>query len=337
MKKEYNINLLFDSYCLSDFVVKNRLEENMEQQLKTTRDKKGWLIPYLLGLDNMFFKRWDYWTRICLSDRIPSEPIPNIRFQPSYHYQQKQVYKNIRKCLDFAAHISNPLEQFIDWLLWGFNRGDFPNITDKIEDYWYRTFNLGLFYKEPADHWGEIASEYLGRNNSLGFFSTPGNVVDMMVSMNFGGVPKHKHKRLSVCDPCCGTGIILLYASNYSLNLYGMDISCLLTKIAQINAFVYVPWMAYRPMNLNIFDEIEQEAITEIELPSGIKIPHCNNCNSDTPTFLLELQTEHELIVNNGLISIGKPNISRDLIAKRLKPENITCAKCFKQFEKEGL
>ncbi len=107
----------------------------MKQEIKTTRDKKGWLIPYLLGLDYMFFKRWDYWTRICFSGRIPPEPISFIRFQPPYAYQQKQVYKNIRKCLDFAAHISNPLEQFIDWLLWGFNRGDFPNITDKIDDY----------------------------------------------------------------------------------------------------------------------------------------------------------------------------------------------------------
>jgi len=130
---------------------------------------------------------------------------------------------------------------------------------------------------------------------------------------------------------------MLLYASNYSLNLYGVDISLLLTKIAQVNAFIYVPWMAYRPMNLSIFDEIEQSAITEIELPTGIKIPHCNNCNGNSQSFLLDLKAEHEMIVNNGLISVGKPSLSRDLIANRLKPENITCAKCFKQFEKEGL
>ena len=308
----------------------------MKQEIKTTRDKKGWLIPYLLGLDNMFYKRWDYWTRICISGRIPSDPIPFIRFQPSYAYQKKQVYKNVRKCLDFAAHISNPLEQFIDWLLWGFNRGNsFPLISEKTDDYWYRTFNMGLFYKEPADHWGEIASEYLGRKNSLGFFSTPGNVVEMMVRMNFGDKPEHEHKRLSVCDPCCGTGVMLLYASNYSLNLYGVDISLLLTKIAQVNAFIYVPWMAYRPLNLTIFDETEQSMITEIELPAGIKIPHCNNCNGNSQSFLLDLETEHEMIVNNGLIRVGKPSLSRDLIAKRLKPENISCAKCFKQFEKE--
>ncbi len=310
----------------------------MKQQLKTTRSKKGWLLPYLTALDQMFYKRWEYWFNTCQTNRIPDEPIPFIQFQPSIQYRERLVYKNIKQCLDYAIHISNPLEQFVDWLLWGFNIGDdFPNITDKIDDYWYRTFNLGLFYKEPAEHWGEFASEYLGRNNSLGFFSTPGNVVDMIVRMNFGGKPEHKHKRLSVCDPCCGTGIILLYASNYSLNLYGMDISLLLTKITKVNAYIYVPWIVYRPKNLTIFDEVKQDAITEIELPTGIKIPHCNNCNNDTPTFLLELQTEHELIVNNGLISIGKPNISRDLIAKRLKPENITCANCFKKYEKEGL
>ena len=153
--------------------------------------------------------------------------------------------------------------------------------------------------------------------------------------MNFGDEPEQKKKRLSVCDPCCGAGVMLLYASNYSLNLYGVDISLLLTKIAQVNAFIYVPWMAYRPMNLTVFDQVEKQAITEIELPTGIKIPHCNNCNGESQSFLLNLETEHELIVNNGLISVGKPSLSRDLIAKRLKPENITCAKCFKKLEKE--
>ena len=311
-------------------------------ELKTTRDKKGWLIPYLLGLDNMFFKRWDYWTRICLSDRLLPDPIPFVRFQPSYTYQQKQVFKNIRKCLDYTHSVSNPLEAFIDWLLWGFNRGErFPAISDKEDDFWYRTFNLGLFYKEPADHWGDLASEYMGRNNALGFFATPGNVVEMMVRMTFGSDPKHKHKIMSVCDPCCGTGGMLLYACNYSLNLYGMDISHLLTKIAKVNGFIYVPWLVYRPKHLTIFDKIEQPAVEqpaveEIELPTGVKIPHCNICGNDQHTFLMDVQTEHQLTANNGLLTVDNPDLSKDLIAKRLKPENITCAKCYNKLQKEA-
>ena len=50
---------------------------------------------------------------------------------------------------------------------------------------------------------------------------------------------------------------MLLYASNHSLNLYGNDISPLLVKMAKINAFIYVPWLAYRPDGLTIFDKTE--------------------------------------------------------------------------------
>ena len=130
---------------------------------------------------------------------------------------------------------------------------------------------------------------------------------------------------------------MLLYASNYSLNLYGVDISHLLTKIAKVNGFIYVPWLVYRPKNLTIFDKVEQPVVVEIELPSGVKIPHCNVCGNGNNTFLLDLETEHELSINGGLLKVDKPNLSRDVVAKRLKPENITCARCYKQFEKEGV
>ena len=309
----------------------------MEKEIKTTRHRKGWLLPYLLKLDYMFFKRWDYWTRICISDKIPEEPIPLIRFRGTNHYHQKLVNKNIEKCLNYANHTSYPLDAFIDWILWGFNKGDnFPEINPKVDDFWYRTFNLGLFYQEPADHWSDIVTEYMGRHKSLGFFPTPANVIQMITQMTFGGEPKPEHKTKSVCDPCCGTGNMLLYASNYSLNLYGNDISNLLTKIALINSYIYMPWIVYRPNHLTIFDKIEQPAISEIELPTGIKIPKCNICGNST-SFLVEMQTQHELSVINGLISIDKPNISKDLISKKLKPENISCANCIQEFEKESV
>ena len=122
--------------------------------LKSTKDKKGWLLPYLVSLDQMFFKRWDYWLTIIRNNRIPKEPIPYIPFKPSYEYPEKLVQNNLRDCLKRADYISRPLETFIDWILWGFNQGEkFPDIKPEIDDYWYRTFNLGLFYKEPADHW----------------------------------------------------------------------------------------------------------------------------------------------------------------------------------------
>lgn len=168
----------------------------------------------------------------------------------------------------------------------------------------------------------------------------------MMVRMSFGNDPKHEHKVKSVCDPCCGTGNMLLYASNYSLNLYGMDLSPLLTKIARVNGFIYVPWLVYRPKHLTIFDEIkrsalaqstiEQPGVGEIELPSGVRIPHCNVCGNDQHTFLMDIETNHQLTAGNGLITVDNPDLSKDLITRKLKPGNIRCARCCQHFEKEG-
>ncbi len=300
----------------------------MQKELKSTRDKKNWLRPYLFGLDELFYKRWQYWIATCLDNKVLKEPIPYIEFQQPHVYTKRQVYKNVKTCLDYARELSNPLEAFIDWLLWGFNAGDsFPNISEKTDNYWYRTFNLGLFYLEPADHWAEFASDYLGKNNRLGFFSTPGSVVEMMVRMNFGSEPKNEHKTLSVQDPCAGTGIMLLYASNYSLNLYAVDISPLLVKICKVNSYTYMPWMVYKPQNLTIFDKTREHTITEFDLPSGVRLPKCTSCEDKSSSFLMDIRTDHKLTVSeSGLCTIDKPTISTDLVSKKLKPENIKCA-----------
>ena len=173
----------------------------MKDELKKTKDRRGWLVPYLTALDEMFFKRWDYWVKAIKKDAIPKDPIPYVPFQMPMAYPTCQVRKNLKKCLDYAAYsTSNTFEHFIDWILWGLNcESKFPEISERIDDYWYRTFNLGLFYKEPADHLADLAAEYMGRGS--GYFPTPANVVDMMVRMNFGDTPKHKHKKMSVCDP----------------------------------------------------------------------------------------------------------------------------------------
>ena len=301
------------------------------EDIRSTRDIKGWLVPYLTALDQMFYKRWDYWTKAIMADRIPREPIPRIEFAMPMAYSEQLVKKNLKDCLNYGSYRhSNIFEKFIDWILWGFNQGKrFPDIDEKTDDYWYRQFNLGLFYKEPADHLADLVTEYNGSHN--GYFPTPANIVDMMVRMNFGSKPKPEHKRMSVNDPCSGSGIMLLYASNYSLNLFGQDISSLMCKVAMVNAFVYVPWLACRPNHLTMFKR--QEAILEKQLPTGIKVPECQSCNGRK--FIMELETDHEVRVNNGLLTIKQPTLSADLIAKRIRPENITCANCHNNVEKE--
>ena len=299
--------------------------------MKNTNDKPGWLLPYLLGLDEMFYGRWDYWLRALDKDRIPDEPIPMIRFQPVFTYRGNTVLKNLNDCINYASHShSNIVEKFVDWLLWGFHyKGvSFPGIDAKTDDYWYRTFNLGLFYQEPGDYMAELAQDY-NVGTGAGFFATPMSVVEMMVRMTMGDEPRPFHKAKSVLDPCCGTGGMLLYASNYSLNLYGSDINPLLCKMAMVNAFIYVPWMVCRPRNSRMFEE--ERGIIEIEIPEGFAIPECQRCGN-RKNFCLEVESVHEIYSSPaGMIEISQPKLSSELIGKRLNPDNLICSTCLEK------
>ena len=273
-----------------------------DDDIRSTRERKGWLLPYLLKLDEMYFGRWEYWFKIIEYDEIPKGPIPQIPFRAAEEYTERLVQKNIRKCLDRGSReLSHSLGVLIDWIMWGLGKEDeFPKITEKLDDFWYRTFNLGLFYKEPADHWGMIAMESMGKGNGQGFFPTPASVVKMMTQMTFSGQPIEKQKRASMMDPCCGTGIMFLYASNHTLNIQGNDISPILVKMAKINAFIYMPWLAYRPDSLTIFDRTEQDLKS------------------------LKIKAEHSIVTDkNGGISVSEPSISEELLNELSKKEKV--------------
>jgi len=295
--------------------------------LKTTMDQPGWLAPYLAGLDAMFYNRWGYWQDAVEHDRIPHEPIPMIDFDAANSYPKREVQKNLCDCLDYASHdTSSVLEKFVDWILWGLGckrNIAFPNISEKVDDHWYRTFNLGLFYVEPADHWAEIAQEY-NVGSGTGFFATPTPVVKLMTQITMGPSPTHAHKSKSVMDPCCGTGSMLLAASNYSLNLYANDVHPLIYKMMLINAYVYIPWMIYRPMHLTMFSRSEMHGI---KVPKGMMIPLCDACGNDADFFTDVLSDVSLEMHDGGFLDMKIPDISD--IGKR----TFTCAKCTSQKE----
>lgn len=271
-----------------------------DEEIRSTRERKGWLLPYLLKLDEMFFGRWEYWFKIIEDDQIPKGAIPQIEFKAAEVYTERLVQKNMKKCLDRGSReLSHLLGVLIDWIMWGLGRGEeFPHLSEELDDYWYRTFNLGLFYKEPADHFGMIAMESIGKSNGHGFFPTPASVVKMMTDMTFAGQSPDKQRKASMMDPCCGTGIMFLYASNHTLNIQGNDISPLIVKMAKINAFIYIPWLAYRPEGLTIFDKTVENLKT------------------------IDLKSEHSLVSSeNGGLSVSEPHISKELLSELSKKE----------------
>ena len=95
-----------------------------------------------------------------------------------------------------------------------------------------------------------------------------------------------------------------------------------------VNAFTYVPWLAYRPKHLTIFDQ----NIEDVELRSGIKMPVCSQCGKEKQSFFTDIITDHQITSNSdGQLEINKPHIDSDLVNKKLKPENIKCSHCQKE------
>jgi hypothetical protein len=244
--------------------------------------------------------------------------------------------KNLEKCVDYAScSSSNAIEMFVDWLLWGFHykHVTFPNVDEKTDDFWYRTFNIGLFYQEPGDYMAELAQSH-NIGSGSGFFSTPLSIAEMMVRMTIGEKPMHFHKAKSVMDPCCGTGSMLLCASNYSLNLYGNDIHPLLCKMAIVNGYIYMPWVVYRPKHLTMFTRSGEHSIIEIKLPSGVRIPECQECGNRSD-FMRTIETDCSINATSEAIEISQPRISSDLIESSIEPEDIVCVPCSRKAKEE--
>jgi len=256
-----------------------RGEKKWEDFSFEERTCKGWLIPYLLELETQMCGRWMWWTDAMVEGKLPDTQIPRIQFFPEGfgHYDalpkskkakasEYDPVKMLLACIDHYTCHSARLPDFFEWILWGFGANEKrARIDEKVNEHWYRTFNLGLLLKYPHDYLGDMMAEAKsgGRtywNNPHAFFPTPHNVVDCMVRMNFDG-QKHEDgkdpRTLSVCDPCVGSGRFLMYSSNYSVNLYGMDIDSVCVMACKINAFMYVPWLVRPAPWLNMMEPIQ--------------------------------------------------------------------------------
>jgi hypothetical protein len=208
------------------------------------RTCKGWLLPYLYGIDACFSGRWGYWTAALLNGAIPYEPIPRIDF---LDHPNQEAMTNLQTCLKSYNRYDFSLSDFMEWLLWGFGEGERPRISAEANEFLYRTFNLGLLLQFPHDYLGHILTEAKAGywSNPNAFYPTPHTVCHAMAEIQFSDAAKDAGdlKSKSVLDPCVGTGRMLMYASNYSLFLYGQDIDRTCVMACKINGYLYMLWL----------------------------------------------------------------------------------------------
>ena len=207
----------------------------------------GWLLPYLLAAEGELWGRWEHWHDTMLAGRVIGS-IPLINWE-SNSAARRMVETSLNSVTTHGSWQGwgswQVFDYFLDWLLFGFgHRGqlvlpvepaDFTGASERL----YQVFNLETLLAWPHDYLGEILAENR-HGQHLGFYPTPMSVAQMMAAMTVGG---EDARTKSVCDPCVGTGRLLLAASNHSYRLYGCDLNPTVIKATLVNGWLYAPWL----------------------------------------------------------------------------------------------
>lgn len=213
----------------------------------------GWMLPYLLRLDQMFWGRWDYWCTIAAAGRLTPDPIPQLDWESVGSSEARSATKFLEAALSAitpGCHWNSwgtwrNFEYLLDWMLYGFGHSGHKTPPEEPSDAkgasarLYQVLDLGPLLLSPADYFGDLLAEN-AHGRHLGFYPTPMHVCDLMAKMIMG---TEDCREQTVCDPCLGTGRMLLAASNYSLCLFGMDINPIVIKASLVNGYLYAPWL----------------------------------------------------------------------------------------------
>lgn len=87
----------------------------------------------------------------------------------------------------------------------------YANIVGKLEPF---TDVLGPLYMDLASR---------GARQQLGQYFTPWNIASMMAQMTAGDPPPDDGQLVRVCDPACGSGVMLLAFANHVITHWGED------------------------------------------------------------------------------------------------------------------
>lgn len=216
---------------------------------------KGWALPVVqeaqryLGLMGKVADRWGYYLEILETEKLPERPIPRIQFGDEGSRDVARQLEDWTRIVGWDMGGWSDFSRLIEWLGWALGvEKEPPELAEEKNEKLYRAVDLKPFIMYPRDYLGQWICERLpSKHNATAFFPTPHEVCELMVQMTFhdeaqeGGDTRLK----SVCDPCVGTGRMLLHASNFSLRLFGQDIDPLVTRITKIHGALWAPWMVF--------------------------------------------------------------------------------------------
>ena len=189
--------------------------------------------------------RWGYLAECFVEEKLPDDPIPRMEFG----HPSPDGRKMLRDWMELVAERHGRgwscLRLLVEWMVFALGMAPEPppELDEADHERLYRGLDLGPWLLNPSDYLGEAMAERAGSGkwNPHGFFPTPHSVVECMVQMTMADAPEDA-RRLTVNDPCLGTGRMLLHASNYSLRLSGVDIDRMVLDAALVNFALYAPW-----------------------------------------------------------------------------------------------
>ena len=183
-----------------------------------------------------------------LPGKLLDEPIPQVAFGDA----DQGVFKRLHQWSALIGYDHGGWSDFrtlLEWLLWGLNLADErPRVSDEVGEKLYRQVNLTPLLETPHDYLGAFVALNKAKGwNPTGFYPTPHAVAECMVRMTMhdAGTDGRDPRTLSTCDPCVGSGRMLLHASNDTFVLFGQDIDPLAIARCKINGALYAPWLSF--------------------------------------------------------------------------------------------
>lgn len=250
MLNEDKRKAFIEAYAMLQALAIMRFGETPDWESLSTQEKvyHGHLRGGLYAADALTTGRWRYWLDIRATQVVVGKPIPQVRFLTPGDKGYQLTLEMLEYCLDVPGYhdTAKRFYNFIDWILYSYGSplvNDISHIPDTQSGYWYKNFRAQLMLMYPGDYFADLTQSLYGKSSNVhSFFPTPAHVATFMASAAFREAPSEEAKYKEVCDPCCGTGALLLPASNHSLRITGIDIDENMVKICTLNGYHYIPW-----------------------------------------------------------------------------------------------
>lgn len=222
---------------------------------------KGWGLYHVILLQTSngpsIPQRWGYLLDTFAHGTLPAAAIPPIDFKNCHDPEVREGWNLVQKWVNIVERSGGGWSALTNLLRWiGFSLGvhdQLPEMKESVHEQLYREVNFRPLLVHASDYWGTLITERFGGGPNA-FFPTPQVVCNMKAQMVFHDLVQSGDARgARTLDPCVGTGRMLLAASNYTLNLSGMDIDETVLLACRVNCALYVP-SALVPIPETIYD-----------------------------------------------------------------------------------